>query len=67
MFDWRAALMAGATVVCVAGAAVPRAQPRQIGGVGITVYADINYRGENATFRSDEPDLGRAGFRGSWG
>ena len=55
-----------AAVVCVAGAAAaaPQAQARQIGGVGITVYDDINYRGGNATFRSDQPDLGRAGFGG---
>ena len=38
------------------------AQSRQIGGVGITVWADSNYRGRNATFRNDEPDLARAGF-----
>ena len=30
---------------------------RQIGGVGITVFRDENYRGRNATFLRDVPDL----------
>ncbi len=33
-------------------------QDRQIGGIGIAVFSDSNYRGRNATFRSDTPDLG---------
>ena len=32
-------------------------QERQIGGVGLTVYSDTNFRGRNATFRQDTPDL----------
>ena len=35
------------------------AQYRQIGGVGITVFEDPNYRGGSATFRDDVPDLRR--------
>lgn len=53
-----------AAVLWVGAAAAmgAQAQSRQMGGVGITVYDDAGFRGENATFRSDEPDLGRAGF-----
>ena len=35
---------------------------KQIGGVGVTVFRDENFRGENATFRQDVPDLKRYGF-----
>lgn len=38
-------------------AAAPAAQERGIGGVGITVFADQSYRGENATFTRDVPSL----------
>lgn len=38
------------------------AQDRRLGGVGITVFQDENFRGENASFRSDVPDLRRFGF-----
>jgi Beta/Gamma crystallin len=38
----------------------PRAQQTtQIGGVGITVFEDSNFRGKSATFRDDVPDLRR--------
>jgi len=37
-------------------------QTRQIGGIGITVFLDENFRGQNATFREDVPDLGRYNF-----
>ena len=33
---------------------------RQMGGVGVTVYEDTNFRGRSATFRNDTPDVGRA-------
>lgn len=39
-----------------------RFQERAIGGVGITVFRDENFRGENATFRQDVPDLRRYNF-----
>jgi len=37
-------------------------QGRAMGGVGITVFRDENFRGENASFRQDVPDLRRFGF-----
>src|SRR3954454_16398960 len=57
-------LVATAAVLWVSAAGVGNTQvrPRQMGGVGITVYDDAGFRGENATFRSDQPDLGPAGF-----
>lgn len=49
------------TVLATAGAwafeGTLRAQDRQMGGVGLTVYTDPNYRGRNATFRNDVPNL----------
>jgi hypothetical protein len=39
------------------------AQERQMGGgVGITVFADPNFRGKSATFRQDMPDLRQVGL-----
>jgi len=46
--------------VALAVAAAPllaQYRERAIGGVGITVFRDENFRGENATFRQDVPDL----------
>ena len=44
--------------VAAAGATVLSfAQERQMGGVGITVFADPNFRGKSSTFRQDVPDL----------
>ena len=34
-----------------------RDERRGVGGVGITLYADPNFRGDNANFREDVPDL----------
>ena len=62
MCEWRTGLMMAAATLCAAGAATAQPQERQMGGVGITVYDDSGYRGENATFRSDQPDLGRSRF-----
>ncbi len=54
-------LIVAAAVVLMARALA--AQPvTGMGGVGITVFEDSNYRGDNATFRNDEPDLRRARF-----
>jgi hypothetical protein len=39
-----------------------RFEERQMGGIGITVFRDENFRGENATFRQDVPDLSRYNF-----
>lgn len=38
------------------------AQERELGGAGLTVYTDVDFRGAVATFRQDEPDLGRVGL-----
>ena len=38
------------------------AQQRQMGGIGITVFVDRNFRGKSATFRDDVPDLARLGL-----
>jgi hypothetical protein len=38
------------------------AQQRQMGGVGITVFADRNFRGKSATFQEDVSDLSRFDF-----
>lgn len=51
--SWLLAAIALAAIVTAA----PAAQERGIGGVGITVFADQNYRGENATFTRDVPSL----------
>jgi hypothetical protein len=49
----------GLAVILAVAAAPLLAQYREraIGGVGITVYRDENFRGENATFRQDVSDL----------
>jgi hypothetical protein len=46
-------------VVVLFGVFVPpaSAQDRQIGGVGVTVFEDPEFRGRSATFREDVPDL----------
>jgi hypothetical protein len=38
------------------------AQEREMGGVGITVFADTNFRGKSATFQHDVPNLAHHGF-----
>jgi hypothetical protein len=50
--------MIAAAVLLGLTAAAPGGQERGMGGVGITVYADPNYRGENASFDRDVRDLG---------
>jgi Beta/Gamma crystallin len=41
---------------------VSSAQQRQVGGVGLTVFADSNFRGKTQTFRRDVSDLARYGL-----
>jgi hypothetical protein len=41
---------------------VASAQERQIGGVGLTVFADRNFRGRSATLRDDTRDLRSIGL-----
>src|SRR4029453_12692698 len=38
------------------------AQDRQIGGVGITIHEDVDFKGRNATVREAIPDLTRYGM-----
>jgi hypothetical protein len=58
----------GATVVLVAALSVVLPAPasaqaaRQLGGVGITVWIDANFRGQSVTFRAATPDLRQFGF-----
>ncbi len=49
-------LLAAAAFAVLMGPAA-RAQERRAGGIGITVFEDAGYRGRNATFRDDVPDL----------
>jgi hypothetical protein len=54
-----------ATAALLSFALPSLAQPypeRQIGGIGVTVFRDENFRGRNATFRQDIPDLKAYGF-----
>ena len=46
-------------VLMLRGIGVPgvSTEQRQIGGVGITVFEDREFRGRSATFREDVPDL----------
>jgi hypothetical protein len=37
-------------------------QPRQVGGVGLTIFADRNFRGRSATLRDDTPNLRTIGM-----
>lgn len=56
----RVQILAATGVALLVATTAPSApaQPRQMGGVGLTVFADANYRGRNATFRQDVPNLG---------
>ena len=44
-------------ILAASNTSAPAAQNRQIGGVGVTVFEDTNYRGGSSTFREDVPDL----------
>jgi len=48
--------------VCALALGRPAAQQRDIGGIGITVFEDRNFRGENATFLQDTPPWVRSGW-----
>lgn len=56
---WMAALVI-ALLTGIAEDAV--AQGRDMGGIGLTVYADPNFRGANATFRNDVVNLQSVGM-----
>jgi Beta/Gamma crystallin len=49
-------VLVAALLVCTNEGALS-AQDRQIGGIGITVFEDPDYRGRSATFRDAVPDL----------
>ena len=60
MGRWRLTPAAAAFIlILLCDAPAPLAQPRQIGGVGITVFEDPDFRGKSATFRDNVPDLRR--------
>jgi uncharacterized lipoprotein YbaY len=44
-------------IVHFLGSPIGLAQERQIGGVGLTIFADRNFRGRSATLREDTPNL----------
>jgi hypothetical protein len=46
----------------IAGNLKALAQERQMGGAGITLFTDQNFRGKSVTYRQDVPDLGPLGF-----
>jgi hypothetical protein len=52
-----AAVLLTAFVLGGIGVSHGSAQDRQMGGVGITVFEDREFRGRSATFREDVPDL----------
>lgn len=39
-----------------------QAQERQMGGIGITIFQDANFRGKSATYQNDVPNLEPLGF-----
>ncbi len=49
-------------VAAIGTMVVSYAQERQMGGVGITVFTDSNFRGKSATFRQDVSDLANHGL-----
>lgn len=60
MGRWRALFATAAFILILLSAVpVPLAQSRQVGGVGITVFEDPDFRGRSATFRDNVPDLRR--------
>jgi hypothetical protein len=59
--NWRLGLWAGLIAAAVLGGPIS-AQPGQGRGSGVTVYADINYRGQSATLRNDTPNLASTGW-----
>lgn len=54
------ALIVGVAICLASPAAF--AQPREIGGIGLTVFADRNFRGQSATLRNNTPNLQAIGL-----
>ncbi|HET6862322.1 MAG TPA: beta/gamma crystallin-related protein [Pyrinomonadaceae bacterium] len=44
-------------IAVIGNPVVSSAQERKMGGVGITIFSDQNFRGKSSTFREDVPDL----------
>jgi hypothetical protein len=66
MVSTRVRMMLTAGLACLATAGVTvavsaqrRGDERGMGGVGITVFSEANFRGVNSNFRADVPDLRR--------
>lgn len=53
----RSRILLAAALFAVSLGPAAHAQERRGGGIGITVFEDAGYRGRNATFREDVPDL----------
>lgn len=49
-------------VVAVGTTVLSFSQDRQMGGVGITIFTDQNFRGKSSTFRQDVPNLDPLGL-----
>ncbi len=60
----RHTLTLGTLFAATLGLAAPAhaQRDRDMGGVGLTVWVDANYRGANHTFRDDNPDLRTTGM-----
>lgn len=60
----RQSLNAALILAALFGVAAPAhaQRDRDIGGIGLTVWVDSNYRGSNHTFRDDNPDLRSIGM-----
>src|SRR5579862_7430734 len=54
------AILIGLVVININGRA--SAQRDTIGAIGITIYAETNFRGANANFRTEAPDLRKVGM-----
>jgi len=59
---WMRLLVAVGLLTALVPAALRAWQDRQMGGVGIMVFEDINYGGRNASYVRDTPDLRSTGF-----
>ncbi len=59
---WRIGFVAAAALSLAVTAIAQPVRGRQIGGIGITVFRDENFRGQSATFRQDIPDLRQLGL-----
>lgn len=64
MSGTRWTLAATSLLTVALGIATDARQVRQMGGIGLEVFADTNYRGLSATYREDTPDLGPSGMSG---